>query len=55
MPRIEGDSRPGDFGLDFDYAVWTPGTQVGLTRVRWDSTYRDIVRFSSGPAGATEP
>lgn len=47
MPRIEGDSRPGDFGLDFDYAVWTPGTQVGLTRVRWDSTYRDIVRFSS--------
>lgn len=47
MPKIDSDPRPGDFGLDFDYAVWTPNTHVSLSNVRWDSTYRDIVWFNS--------
>jgi len=34
-------------GLDFNYAVWTPGTRVVLCKVRWDSEYRNIVDFGS--------
>lgn len=35
------------FGLDFNYSVWTPGTQVMLANVPWNNDYRDIVKFSS--------
>lgn len=34
---------PGDdlAGLDFDYSVWTPNTEITLCRVPWDNTYTD--------------
>lgn len=28
-------------GLDFDYSVWTPNTEITLCRVPWDNTGRD--------------
>ena len=31
----------------FNYSVWTPNTEILLTSVPWDSSYRDIVRFPS--------
>ena len=34
-----------DAGLDFNYAVWSPNTVVTMTNVRWNSDYRDVVRF----------
>ena len=39
----------GDFvpGQDFNYEFWTPGTTVTLCNVRWDSDYRNTVRFDS--------
>jgi hypothetical protein len=33
----------GDFGLNFDYSIWTPNTDVYLCNVPWDATYRDVV------------
>lgn len=32
-------------GLDFNYAVWSPGTRIRLCKVAWDSEYRNIVDF----------
>ena len=32
-------------GLDFNYAVWSPGTRIRLCKVSWDSEYRNIVDF----------
>ena len=32
-------------GLDFNYAVWSPGTKIRLCKVAWDSEYRNIVDF----------
>lgn len=37
-------------GLDFNYAAWTPGTQVTMCNVPWNSDYRDIVRFANQAA-----
>ena len=34
-----------DYGDEFDYAVWTAGTTVRLCNVRWNSDYRDIVKW----------
>lgn len=34
-----------NFGLDFNYSVWTPGTEISLVNVPWNNDYRDIVRF----------
>ena len=34
-------------GLDFNYAVWVPGTEIRLCKVPWDSEYRNIVDFGS--------
>jgi len=34
-------------GNEFNYAVWTPGTEVTITSVPWNSDYRDIVNFDS--------
>lgn len=31
----------------FNYSVWIPNTEILLTSVPWDSSYRDIVRFPS--------
>ena len=35
-------------GLDFSYARWSPGTELTLCNVPWDSAYRNIVDFASG-------
>lgn len=35
------------FGLEFDYSVWTPGTQVDLVNVPFTNDYRDVVRYDS--------
>jgi len=39
-----------DAGMEFDYAVWTPGTVLTLANVPWNSDYRDIVRFANQAA-----
>lgn len=38
------------FGHDFNYDVWTADTQVTLTNVPWDNTYRDTVWFDTDAA-----
>lgn len=43
MSYLDPADKPADFGLTFDYNVWTPGTQIILCNVPWDSTYRDVV------------
>lgn len=30
---------------EFDYAVWSPGTTLTLSNVKWDSQYRNVVWF----------
>lgn len=35
----------GEYSDVFDYSIWTPNTEVLLTNVRWDSSYRDVVYF----------
>lgn len=39
-----------DAGMEFDYAVWTPGTVLTLANVPWNSDYRDIVKFANQAA-----
>lgn len=34
-------------GQQFNYALWAAGTEVTLTNVPWDSTYRDVVEFGA--------
>lgn len=41
---------PGDFGHDFSYAVWTPGTSVTLCNVQWDVGYKNVVWYDSDDA-----
>lgn len=36
-----------DFGLDFDYSLWTMDSKVDFLNVPWDANYRDVVRFTS--------
>lgn len=45
--QITNGPNQYDFGLDFDYSVWTTNTEVDLINVPWNSDYRDIVRFAS--------
>lgn len=47
---IPGETLEYDFGLDFDYAVWTPNTRVDLVNVPWNNDYRDVVKFDNRPA-----
>ena len=44
---ITGPPNQYPAGLDFDYSVWTPGTQVDLVNVNWNNDYRDVVKFPS--------
>jgi len=37
-------------GHEFNYALWTAGTEVTLCNVNWNSDYRDIVKFDSPAA-----
>lgn len=38
---------PYEYGSDFNYSVWTPGTSILLANVPWSADYRDIVDFDS--------
>src|SRR5690625_4267856 len=38
---------PGTFGQDFNYSVWSAGTEITLCNVPWNADYRDIVSFDS--------
>jgi hypothetical protein len=39
-----------DFGLEFNYAAWSPGTVIMLCTVPWNSDYRDVTRFENQAA-----
>jgi hypothetical protein len=39
-----------DAGEDFHWSVWTEDTQLTLVNVRWNSDYRDLVRFADRAA-----
>ena len=44
---IYGQPNQYGFGLQFNYQVWTPETQLTLCRVPWDASYRDVVMFDT--------
>jgi hypothetical protein len=51
MPnQITNPPNNYDFGLNFNYAVWSPGTVLSLVNVPWNNDYRDIVRFANKTA-----
>lgn len=45
MPTINSSPNKSTFGLQFDYSVWGPGTEVTLCNVPWDAMYRDVYWF----------
>lgn len=45
-----GPNPTPDFGYDFDYSVWTAGTQIDLVNVPFNNDYRDTVMFTSRTA-----
>lgn len=47
MNQISNPPNNYDFGLSFDYAVWTAKTNITLTNVPWNNDYRDVVSFAS--------
>lgn len=47
MSHVDPPENVGDFGLEFNYSVWTAGTSVTLCNVPWFSDYRDVVFFDS--------
>ncbi len=50
MSAIKELPSSQNYGLGFNYSVWTAGTAVTLCNVPWNSDYRDIVRFANQPA-----
>ena len=50
MNQINGSPNNSDFGLNFDYAVWTANTNITLTNVPWNNDYRDVVAFPTTTA-----
>jgi len=42
MSTIESPANEYDFGTNFNYAVWSPGTEINLVNVPWNNDYRDI-------------
>jgi hypothetical protein len=50
MNGITNPPNEYSFGLDFNYALWTPGTRVTLANVPWNNDYRDIVKFANKAA-----
>lgn len=50
MSAIHDLPTPKDWGLGFNYSVWTQGTGITLCNVPWNSDYRDIVRFANQTA-----
>lgn len=53
MNQIYDQPNQYDFGLDFDYAVWTADTVIDLINVPWNNDYRDIVSFADKNARDT--
>lgn len=47
---LDGQPNVYTAGSDFDYSVWTAGTQVDLVNVNWNNDYRDVVKFASKDA-----
>lgn len=43
-------NRIPEFGYEFSYELWTPGTEVTLCNVPWFNDYRDIVQFENQAA-----
>lgn len=50
MNGITAPPNTYDFGLNFNYALWTQGTNVSLVNVPWNNDYRDIVKFTDRAA-----
>lgn len=50
MSAINDRPLDYDFGLEFDYSVWTEETEVEFLNVPWDAAYRDVVRFPNRAA-----
>jgi hypothetical protein len=50
MNQISDPPNQYDFGLEFNYAVWTANTRVSLVNVPWNNDYRDIVKFANRAA-----
>lgn len=48
--EIYGTPPDYDFGLEFNYQLWTMGTTVQFANVPWNSDYRDVVEFASDAA-----
>lgn len=42
MSDIYDPPNEYDFGLDFDYAMWTENTELTFCVVPWDAEYRDV-------------
>jgi hypothetical protein len=47
---IQGPPNQYEFGYDFDYSLWVPGTTLDLYNVAWGNDYRDVVKFTSSKA-----
>lgn len=47
MSGIRDLPPESDFGLEFNYAVWTPNTRVSLHNVPWSNDYRDVVDYAT--------
>jgi hypothetical protein len=45
---LPGKANDYDFGYEFDYSLWVPGTTIDLVNVPWNNDYRDVVRFNDG-------
>lgn len=50
MNQIQDLPTEKDFGLNFNYSLWTANTLITLANVPWNSDYRDIVRFDNQAA-----
>lgn len=50
MNQIQDPPLDYDFGLEFNYAVWTANTKLDLCNVPWNNDYRDIVKFPNRAA-----
>jgi hypothetical protein len=42
-----GSPNNYDFGTEFNYELWTPGTVIDMVNVPWNNDYRDVVKFDS--------
>ena len=47
MNSVTASPNQYNFGLEFNYALWTQGTDITLVNVPWNNDYRDIVRFTN--------